>query len=171
MTSPASSRSRFKRCSITVRLILDQRADSAVASDTRRKYLLRVSYLEIYNEQLKDLLGDRSAKPAKLEIRETSGRMEVSGAYEEIVSSPIEVIEALQRGENSRHVGATDWNHRSSRSHCVFTLTIESCEVSPESTASLSSVASGPIGRSRSRAGGRSHRVSQLVRCHLQRLR
>ena len=90
--------------------------------------------------------------------------MEVSGAYEEIVSSPIEVIEALQRGENSRHVSATDWNHRSSRSHCVFTLTIESCEVSPESTASLSSVASGPIGRSRSRAGGRSHRVSQLVR-------
>lgn len=94
--------------------------------------------------------------------------MEVSGAYEEIVSSPIEVIEALQRGENSRHVGATDWNHRSSRSHCVFTLTIESCEVvSADSTASISSVASGPIGRSKSRAGGRSHRVSQLVRLGL----
>ncbi|KAH9818521.1 kinesin motor domain-containing protein, partial [Melampsora americana] len=93
--------------------------------DQNREYLLRISYLEIYNETLKDLLSDGT--PQKLTIHENQkGRVYVNGLREEVVTHPLQVITTLQKGEKARHVGATDWNERSSRSHTVFTMTIES---------------------------------------------
>ncbi|EST10124.1 Kinesin, motor domain protein [Kalmanozyma brasiliensis GHG001] len=116
-----------------------------IEDDVEREYLLRVSYLEIYNETLKDLLAplpalrgslqtheERPASPVKggagstLRIIEDRSRVLITGLREEIVTSPSVVLDLLQRGQEERHVGATDWNERSSRSHCVFTLTIES---------------------------------------------
>ena len=111
-----------------------------------REFLLRVSYLEIYNETLKDLLAplpqlsgsmqttERPASPIKggagstLRIIEDqkSSRVIITGLREEIVTDAETVLDLLQRGQDERHVGATDWNERSSRSHCVFQLTIES---------------------------------------------
>lgn len=52
--------------------------------------------------------------------------MVLSGLQEEIVTSPDSVLEVLERGQAARHVDATDWNTRSSRSHTVFQITIES---------------------------------------------
>lgn len=100
-----------------------------IASDSEREYLLRVSYLEIYNEALKDLLAaDQSLGPTnRLAIHENNkGRVHVNGIREEVVTHPMQVLGVLTRGEKARHVGATDWNERSSRSHTVFTMTIES---------------------------------------------
>lgn len=106
---------------------------SAIEADDDRQYLLRVSYLEIYNESLKDLLspsssssGRSSPLPIELKIRESRGKIYVDPLKEEVVTRVEEVFDALDRGEHSRHVGTTDWNARSSRSHCVFTMTIES---------------------------------------------
>ncbi|EGF99468.1 uncharacterized protein MELLADRAFT_27214, partial [Melampsora larici-populina 98AG31] len=96
--------------------------------DQNREYLLRVSYLEIYNETLKDLLLDHDPStnpitPSKLTIHENhKGRVYVNGLREEVVTDPLQVINTLQKGEKARHVGATDWNERSSRSHTVFTM-------------------------------------------------
>ncbi|OAV89628.1 hypothetical protein PTTG_05251 [Puccinia triticina 1-1 BBBD Race 1] len=100
-----------------------------IAADQEREYLLRVSYLEIYNEALKDLLAadQHSGITNRLTIHENNkGRVHVNGIKEEVVTHPMQVLEALTRGEKARHVGATDWNERSSRSHTVFTMTIES---------------------------------------------
>ncbi|POW06331.1 hypothetical protein PSHT_10413, partial [Puccinia striiformis] len=86
-------------------------------------------YLEIYNEALKDLLAtdhQSSGTTNRLTIHENKGRVHVNGIKEEVVTHPMQVLEALTRGEKARHVGATDWNERSSRSHTVFTMTIES---------------------------------------------
>jgi centromeric protein E len=48
--------------------------------------------------------------------------VQVRPLVEEIVKSPEEILELLQRGTSNRKTGATDWNFSSSRSHCVFTL-------------------------------------------------
>lgn len=96
-----------------------------IASDLEREYLLRVSYLEIYNEALKDLLAadQSSGTTNRLTIHENvKGRVHVNGIKEEVVTHPMQVLEALTRGQKARHVGATDWNERSSRSHTVFTM-------------------------------------------------
>lgn len=45
---------------------------------------------------------------------------------EEIVSTPKDVVDLLDKGNTNRKTGATDWNERSSRSHAVFTIVIES---------------------------------------------
>jgi centromeric protein E len=42
------------------------------------------------------------------------------------VSCPEDVVQILEKGNNNRRTGATDWNERSSRSHAVFTIVIES---------------------------------------------
>lgn len=98
--------------------------DFILNQHTRRTFSLRVSFLEIYNEGLADLLapvivGGATAKAAKaLEVVGDEGM--VKGLSEKPVSSPDEVMHLLEEGEKRRRVGMTDWNERSSRSHCVF---------------------------------------------------
>ncbi|WVR06885.1 hypothetical protein IAU60_003921 [Kwoniella sp. DSM 27419] len=101
----------------------------AITSDRDRAFLLRVSYIEIYNETLRDLLNFKKGplkddeKPA---IHLAKGKVYVDPLVEEIVSTPEDVMELLEKGNLGRRIGATDWNERSSRSHCVFTIVIES---------------------------------------------
>ncbi|EGF80113.1 hypothetical protein BATDEDRAFT_3237, partial [Batrachochytrium dendrobatidis JAM81] len=89
-----------------------------------REYLLRVSYMEIYNETIKDLL---SPEQTDLRIHEhrTKG-IYVSPLKEEIVTTPKQLMKAIARGEANRSIGNTEYNNKSSRSHTIFTLTIES---------------------------------------------
>ncbi|WWC89175.1 uncharacterized protein L201_004093 [Kwoniella dendrophila CBS 6074] len=101
----------------------------AITADTERAFLLRVSYIEIYNETLRDLLNFKKGplkddeKPA---IHYAKGKVYVDPLSEEIVSTPQDVIDLLEKGNAQRRIGATDWNERSSRSHCVFTIVVES---------------------------------------------
>ncbi|KAK4683756.1 hypothetical protein P7C73_g6472, partial [Tremellales sp. Uapishka_1] len=101
----------------------------AINADPERAFLLRVSYIEIYNETLRDLLNFKKGalrddeKPA---IHTAKGKVYVDPLVEEIVSCPQDVVDLLERGNAGRKIGATDWNDRSSRSHCVFTIIIES---------------------------------------------
>lgn len=105
---------------------------SMIRDAPMREFLLRVSYLEIYNETLRDLLADPQKRERAPRIIEEKGRIVLSGMHEEIVTTPEEVMALLERGQAVRHVGATDWNTRSSRSHCVFQITIESREQSED---------------------------------------
>ena len=99
-----------------------------IQNDPSREFLLRISYLEIYNETLKDLLARpavssaASGKAKELILREEKGRIVVQGLTEEIVKDPQGVVNCLRRGEEFRSVAGTDWNSRSSRSHCVFSM-------------------------------------------------
>ncbi|OJA19520.1 hypothetical protein AZE42_03209 [Rhizopogon vesiculosus] len=91
-----------------------------------REYLLRCSYLEIYNETIYDLLAPPSisaAQPVQIQ-----GMGILVPLREEVVTSLKSVKEVLERGERNRRTASTDWNERSSRSHSVFRLVVESRE-------------------------------------------
>ncbi|XVF64524.1 hypothetical protein PTKIN_Ptkin09bG0176200 [Pterospermum kingtungense] len=88
-----------------------------------REFLLRVSYLEIYNEVINDLLDPTGQN---LRIREDAQGTYVEGIKEEVVLSPAHALSLIASGEELRHVGSNNFNLLSSRSHTIFTLTIES---------------------------------------------
>ncbi|TKY56128.1 Kinesin-related protein 11 [Spatholobus suberectus] len=88
-----------------------------------REFLLRVSYLEIYNEVINDLLDPTGQN---LRIREDAQGTYVEGIKEEVVLSPAHALSLIATGEEHRHVGSNNFNLVSSRSHTIFTLTIES---------------------------------------------
>lgn len=88
-----------------------------------REFLLRVSYLEIYNEVINDLLDSTGQN---LRIREDAQGIYVEGVKEEVVLSPAHALSLIATGEEHRHVGSNNFNLLSSRSHTIFTLTIES---------------------------------------------
>ncbi|KAE8614585.1 hypothetical protein XENTR_v10008229 [Xenopus tropicalis] len=93
--------------------------------DTR--FLVRVSYLEIYNEEVRDLLGKDQSQ--RLEVKE---RPDV-GVYIKdlsgyVVNNADDMDRIMTLGHKNRSVGATNMNEHSSRSHAIFTITIECSE-------------------------------------------
>ena len=92
--------------------------------DTNNTYKIFVQFLEIYGEDIKDLLDE--TKTSKVVIRETpNGEVFVSGAREELVTSYEQMIKCLEDGTKHRSTAATKMNSTSSRSHAIFTITIE----------------------------------------------
>ncbi|WOL11843.1 kinesin-like protein KIN-7E, chloroplastic [Canna indica] len=96
---------------------------SIIQETPGREFLLRVSYLEIYNEVINDLLDPTGQN---LRIREDSQGTYVEGIKEEVVLSPAHALSLIATGEEHRHVGSNNFNLVSSRSHTIFTLTVES---------------------------------------------
>ena len=91
-----------------------------------KEYLIKCSYLEIYQEQINDLLDPNTQS---LQLREDMKRgVYVEGLIEEAVGTVAETYNLLRIGTLNRHVGSTSMNKESSRSHSVFTLVIESKE-------------------------------------------
>ncbi|XP_067084045.1 centromere-associated protein E [Osmerus mordax] len=100
----------------------------------KKEFLLRVSYMEIYNETVTDLLCD-SWKRKPLEIREGNNKtVYVADLTEELVTSPNQALAWIRKGEKNRHYGKTKMNQRSSRSHTIFRMIIESRESSDNSS-------------------------------------
>ena len=92
-----------------------------------REYLLRCSYIEIYNETIHDLLAPPSSSISQnVQIQGTGNNVWLSPLREEVVTSLKGVHEVLERGWGNRRTASTDWNERSSRSHSVFRVVIES---------------------------------------------
>ncbi|KAI9326722.1 kinesin motor domain-containing protein, partial [Obelidium mucronatum] len=91
------------------------------------EYSVRVSFLEIYNEELRDLLSNDEPGAPKLKIFEDMNRRgsnEVQGMEKILVNSAQDVISILQKGSHKRQTAATKMNEASSRSHCIFTITV-----------------------------------------------
>lgn len=90
-----------------------------------REYLLRVSYLEIYNERVRDLL---SCDERALAVREDPkrGGCYVAELTEEVVTGPEQVAARLAEGEKRRAVARTAMNDHSSRSHTIVRVVVES---------------------------------------------
>ncbi|EGD74148.1 cenpe protein [Salpingoeca rosetta] len=99
-----------------------------------REFLLRVSFMEIYNEVIADLLAPENNN---LKVHETSeGDIYVGGLTEEVVCSPEEILRHMQIGQKNRKTGSTRMNDRSSRSHTIFRIVVESRECTPASSES-----------------------------------
>ena len=105
--------------------------DYIALNGTKEKYLVRASYFEIYNEEIRDLLS--STPQNSLELKESSD----TGVYVKDLTSTIvktveEIDKVLQKGKKNRSVGATLMNAGSSRSHSVFTIVVECCSTSDQ---------------------------------------
>nr|XP_060637755.1 kinesin-like protein KIF15 [Anolis sagrei ordinatus] len=99
---------------------------------TGKSFLCKCSFIEIYNEQIFDLLDSASAG---LFLREhiTKGVF-VVGAVEQVLTSAAEAYQVLTMGWRNRRVASTSMNRESSRSHAVFTIIVESIEKNNEIT-------------------------------------
>ncbi|NXT19308.1 KIF27 protein, partial [Syrrhaptes paradoxus] len=85
---------------------------------------VKVSYIEVYKEELRDLL-ELESSVKELHIREDEkGNTVIVGAKEFQVECADEVISLLESGNAARHTGTTQMNEHSSRSHAIFTITI-----------------------------------------------
>ncbi|KAI3804977.1 hypothetical protein L1987_26916 [Smallanthus sonchifolius] len=92
--------------------------------DERLTYNCKCSFLEIYNEQITDLLDPSSTN---LQLREDVKKgVYVENLTEVEVHTVGDILRLLSRGSANRRVAATNMNRESSRSHCVFTCVIES---------------------------------------------
>ena len=98
-----------------------------IKGTSTREYLLRCSYLEIYNENINDLLAPPPGSVVQLQGG-IGNEIILTPLREEVVTSLKGVRDVLKRGEAHRRTATTDWNERSSRSHSIFRLVIESRE-------------------------------------------
>uniref|UniRef100_A0A8C6DET1 Kinesin family member 27 n=1 Tax=Moschus moschiferus TaxID=68415 RepID=A0A8C6DET1_MOSMO len=88
---------------------------------------IKVSYIEVYKEDLRDLL-ELETSVKDLHIREDEkGNTVIVGAKECQVESADEVMSLLEMGNAARHTGTTQMNEHSSRSHAIFTISL--CQV------------------------------------------
>ena len=97
------------------------------AVNMKKKFLIRCSYLEIYNEQVRDLLGKKIDQ--KLDLKESPDRgVYVKDLNQCIVKTIPEIESYMEHGTNNRMTGETAMNKDSSRSHSIFTIYIETME-------------------------------------------
>ncbi|EGR27722.1 kinesin motor domain protein, partial [Ichthyophthirius multifiliis] len=91
------------------------------------EYLVKCSYLEIYNEHIIDLLSNNQTS---LQLREDLKKgVFVENLTEQITRTLSNAIEVLKKGGKNRHIGFTSMNRESSRSHTVFSIILESKSV------------------------------------------
>lgn len=101
----------------------------------KAEFEIKCSFLEIYNEELIDLLDSsfidkvvptQGQQKKEITIREEkNGTISVYGLREATVSSAAEMANCLDIGSHARRTASTLMNSQSSRSHCIFTITIE----------------------------------------------
>ena len=91
---------------------------------SQKRFLVRCSFVEIYNEEVRDLLGKNNDKA--LEVREDpkKGTFVRDLCYVSLANTD-DIAKCLDRGNKNRHVGATSMNDQSSRSHSLFTVYVE----------------------------------------------
>ncbi|XP_017110307.1 kinesin-like protein KIN-7O isoform X2 [Drosophila elegans] len=94
-----------------------------ISTETDRDFLLRVGYIEIYNEKIYDLLNKKNQD---LKIHESGNGMVNVNCEECIITSEDDLLRLLCMGNKERTVGETNMNERSSRSHAIFRIIIES---------------------------------------------
>ncbi|GAX77459.1 hypothetical protein CEUSTIGMA_g4903.t1 [Chlamydomonas eustigma] len=119
----SGGKSSFKQRGIIPRMINHLFAEIRNLSD--RQFKISIQYLEIYNESLYDLL-DITTQPHELNIQEnTKGVVNITGLKSAVVQSDTQAFQLFFEGETNRVIGAHQLNRESSRSHSIFTITIE----------------------------------------------
>ncbi|KAK9194126.1 hypothetical protein WN944_004828 [Citrus x changshan-huyou] len=105
------------------------------------EYSVKVTFLELYNEEITDLLAPDEISRAAVEdkqkkqlplMEDGKGGVLVRGLEEEIVTSASEIFTLLERGSAKRRTAETLLNKQSSRSHSLFSITIHIKEATPE---------------------------------------
>lgn len=95
------------------------------------QFLVRVSYYEIYNEEVRDLLGKDQHVRHEVKERPDIG-VYVKDLSMFVVKNADEMDQVMTLGNKNRSVGATNMNEHSSRSHAIFSITAECSEKGPD---------------------------------------
>lgn len=102
-----------------------------IGNEKYTDFQVQSSYLEIYNEELSDLLQPNCQN--KLDILKDAKRgVTCRGLTHVPVRSSEDVLQLMQDAVQTRHVGETRMNKSSSRSHCIFTITVACTERLPD---------------------------------------
>lgn len=97
------------------------------ASEKVKRHLLHCSYIEIYNEEVYDLFDKKNR--TKLEVKEVPGKGTIIKDQKlQIVKTLEEMHKLFEMGSKNRAIRETSFNKYSSRSHCIFTVYVESVE-------------------------------------------
>jgi len=110
------------------------------AKDKNVKFTVEVSYLEIYNERVRDLLNPSTKGNLKVREHPSTGPY-VEDLAKLVASSFNEIEHLMDEGNKARTVAATNMNETSSRSHAVFTLTLTQKRYDTDTKMSLEKVA------------------------------
>ena len=92
-------------------------------SENENKYIFKISYLEIYKENMIDLLYPDNKE--KVQLSDVNGVLDLKNLRKLIISSPEEAIKYIIDGNHFRHTGSTLMNNESSRSHAIISIYIE----------------------------------------------
>lgn len=96
------------------------------SSDSSVRFIVTLSYLEIYNEKVRDLLSKPPTPEKGLRIRQSpSGGFHVPALSKHLVTSVVQIVRLIQKGGDRRATAATHQNSSSSRSHSILVLTLE----------------------------------------------
>ena len=95
-----------------------------ITSKKDYEFKVGVSFMELYQEQLYDLLSERQRSERIVDIREDPKGIKIVGLTEKIVTNAKETLEFLAQGSRERATGSTAMNSESSRSHAIFTIII-----------------------------------------------
>lgn len=102
-----------------------------ISRTQNQQYLVRASYLEIYQEEVRDLLAKDQTKRLELKERPDTG-VYVKDLSSFVTKSVKEIEHVMTVGNTNRSVGSTNMNEHSSRSHAIFIITIECSELGPD---------------------------------------
>ncbi|XP_009786965.1 kinesin-like protein KIN-5D isoform X1 [Nicotiana sylvestris] len=106
----------------------------------KAEYTMKVAYIEIYNEEITDLLSldeesksieEKPRKPLAL-MEDGKGAVFIRGLEEVAVSTADEIYKILEKGSANKHTAETLLNKQSNRSHSIFSITLQVKECTPE---------------------------------------
>ncbi len=112
-----------------VRQVFDT-LNTANAGGITRMATIRVSMIELYNDECKDLLHPEIPSRDIMIREDKHGRIFFTGAREEVVTDAESALQYLELGNINRSTAETLMNQASSRSHAIFTISLEILEYS-----------------------------------------
>lgn len=127
----SSDSADFDEVGVIPRVLSDlfRTIDEEQRNDKDAKFEVKVSFVEVYNEEIKDLFNVKSinglVNNEPLNIREENNTIRVANLSEIVVTNALSTIQLLEKGSSCRVVGGTAMNDQSSRSHAIFTITLE----------------------------------------------
>lgn len=114
-----------ENCSGITFLTIKELFDQIEILKENRKFDIGISYLEVYNEQVMNLL----TKSGPLKLREDSNGVIVSGLILKKIDNASELYDLLTLGNKNRTQHPTDANSESSRSHAIFQVHIRMTDI------------------------------------------
>lgn len=115
-----------------VRLAIDDIFNKLESNISEKQYCLSMSYLEIYNEKIIDLLNITNTTELKIRDDPEFGTKVVGISSPDIFSKE-QILQLIERGDNNRKTSATEYNARSSRSHSILQIKLKTIDLNNQS--------------------------------------